>query len=483
MHQRVRVIVSRHLAAVGGRGASRGPKECFSVQQARAGRYSFTAYPAKTCRMQESRANLEIPVTISFSMRLDARALSRDGGWEVALDAALKRVMTEFGGREFRLGRTRVGPSDDTLLQVLPFVVEHVSLASVLRCSTACKPWRQEMEARGFSRQILRLCSTLDRLCTKGLQRQTPQILKWAGLHGSAPVRSGGRLQLVHALWEVLRAGEDAQATVLSVALSKARAGSVKLWGERCTEAMIAAFDAEEVSALELFAAKRVVEERLWDCPGGPNSAWFSPTHDPERVRNGRPLLFFHSYTFNRLAVDGNCAAFPLCAYEAHLPQGQTLDQGVDETFDDTRQEVSWVGIPSHRIVPAFDRCFQVLVADDEAFITLDPTANERRVSVLPAALRESVHAAPLDLEDESLLAAMRIFGSLHFSHFDLDTTTPPEGAWAPRPGEKERSFFATCWSESLDHRNDCSRTVLCHGSLNSRFPGSLISTFPGQAA
>ena len=25
-----------------------------------------------------------------------------------------------------------------------------------------------------------------------------------------------------------------------------------------------------------------------------------------------------------------------------------------------------------------------------------------------------------------------------------------------------------------LDHRNDCSRTALCHGSLNSRFPGSL---------
>jgi len=124
--------------------------------------------------MPESRSELveTKPVTISFSMRLDARALSWDGGWEVALDAALKRVVTEFGGREFRLGRTRVGPSDDTLLQVLPFLVEHVSLASVLRCSQAAKPWRLELEARGFSRQILRLCSTLDRLGWTRLQRQ-----------------------------------------------------------------------------------------------------------------------------------------------------------------------------------------------------------------------------------------------------------------------------------------------------------------------
>ena len=36
---------------------------------------------------------------------------SGGGGWERALKAALKRVVTEFGGREFRLGRTRVGPS------------------------------------------------------------------------------------------------------------------------------------------------------------------------------------------------------------------------------------------------------------------------------------------------------------------------------------------------------------------------------------
>ena len=28
-----------------------------------------------------------------------------------------------------------------------------------------------------------------------------------------------------------------------------------------------------------------------------------------------------------------------------------------------------------------------------------------------------------------------------------------------------------------LDHRDDCSRSALCHGSLNSRFPGSIISS------
>ena len=258
------------------------------------------------------------------------------------------------------------------------------------------------------------------------------------------------RLQLLPALWEALRAaGEDAPATVLSVALHKARARSVMLWGERHTGAMTAAFDAEEVSALEVLVARRAVEESLWDLTGGPNSASFSPTHDPKWVRDGEPLQFFHSYKFNLLAVDGNCATFPLCAYEAHLPQ--TLEQGVDEGFDGSvrrlraeREEVSADDLPPHRILPKFE-CFLVLVADDEAFIALDPTAHERRIAVLPATLRASLHAAPPDLDDPHVFDS----GKLHVSQFDPDTTPPPGGVWAPRPGKRERSLLTTYWFES----------------------------------
>ena len=100
------------------------------------------------------------PVTITFSMRCDTRALSDR---KEALEAVLRRVVAEFGGKEFRMGRTRVGPTDDTLWRVLPFVVEHVGPAFLLQCSQASKAWRQELQARGFCPKTLQLCSTLVR--------------------------------------------------------------------------------------------------------------------------------------------------------------------------------------------------------------------------------------------------------------------------------------------------------------------------------
>ena len=99
------------------------------------------------------------PVTITFSMRCDPRALW--GGGKEVIEAALQRVVTEFGAKEFKLGRTSVGPSDDTLQRLLPFVEEHVGPAALLQCSQACKPWRRELEARGFCPKTLRLCLTL----------------------------------------------------------------------------------------------------------------------------------------------------------------------------------------------------------------------------------------------------------------------------------------------------------------------------------
>jgi hypothetical protein len=123
---------------------------------------------AHTTAAEESWSILA-PVSITFSMRCDPSALSER---QEALESALRKVVAEFGGREFRLGRTRVGPSDDTLQRMLPFVVEHVGAAGLLRCSQACKPWRLELEARSFCHKTVQLCSILSR---GGVSRQ-PQI-------------------------------------------------------------------------------------------------------------------------------------------------------------------------------------------------------------------------------------------------------------------------------------------------------------------
>ena len=98
-------------------------------------------------------------VQMTFSMRCDARALA--GGQGAALEAALRRVVAEFGGQEFRLGRTRLGPSDDTLQRVLAVVVAHVDPESVRRCCLACKPWRRELETQGFCLKTFQLWLTV----------------------------------------------------------------------------------------------------------------------------------------------------------------------------------------------------------------------------------------------------------------------------------------------------------------------------------
>ena len=95
------------------------------------------------------------PVTITFSMRCDPSALIAK---KTAFDAALRKVAADFGGREFRVERTRVGPSKDTLQRVLSFLVDHVRPEI---CYHVCKPWRRELEARGFCNRTFLLCSTL----------------------------------------------------------------------------------------------------------------------------------------------------------------------------------------------------------------------------------------------------------------------------------------------------------------------------------
>ena len=106
-----------------------------------------------------------IPVTISFSMKCDAAALS--GGGTEALEAALSTAVTGWGGWTFRMGQTRVGPSDDTLLQVLPLLSERLGPEDSWRCVLAFKLWRTELEAQG-ALKTFQLCAQLSSSLAQG---------------------------------------------------------------------------------------------------------------------------------------------------------------------------------------------------------------------------------------------------------------------------------------------------------------------------
>ena len=121
----------------------------------------------------------------------------------------------------------------------------------------------------------------------------------------------------------LLSAGPDSEASVLSAALSEARAESVKLWAERHAAATEGAFDPEEVSALKKFAASRAAEEARWAIKGGPDSAVFSPTHDPAWLRGYAPLspAMLGAGRRELVVADGNCVTFPLRTYEAEISE------------------------------------------------------------------------------------------------------------------------------------------------------------------
>jgi len=62
-----------------------------------------------------------------FSMRCNPSALAgRKAALEAALEAALRKVASEFEWRECRVEWIRVGPSEDTLQRVLPLVLERL---------------------------------------------------------------------------------------------------------------------------------------------------------------------------------------------------------------------------------------------------------------------------------------------------------------------------------------------------------------------
>ena len=94
---------------------------------------------AGSCGQEES-VSILAPVTICLSMRCDPSALAgRKAALEAALEAAVKSVVMEFGGLDFRVEWTRVGPSEDTLQQVLPLVLERLGPEGASLCFQVCK--------------------------------------------------------------------------------------------------------------------------------------------------------------------------------------------------------------------------------------------------------------------------------------------------------------------------------------------------------
>jgi hypothetical protein len=84
---------------------------------------------------QEASGSTLAPVTMCLSMRCDPIALA---GRKAALEAALRKVATEFGGRECSVEWTRVGPSEDTLHRVLPLVLARLEPEGAVQLVQVC---------------------------------------------------------------------------------------------------------------------------------------------------------------------------------------------------------------------------------------------------------------------------------------------------------------------------------------------------------
>ena len=77
------------------------------------------------------------PVTMCLSMRCDPIALAER---KAALKAALLKFMADFWGKGCRVEWTRVGPSEDTLQQVLPLVLQRLEPEKTVQLVQVCTP-------------------------------------------------------------------------------------------------------------------------------------------------------------------------------------------------------------------------------------------------------------------------------------------------------------------------------------------------------
>jgi hypothetical protein len=88
--------------------------------------------------VQEETGLISARVTMSLSMvtRCDP---SEVAGRKAAMKASLLKMMAVWRGQECRVEWTR-GPSEDTLQQVLPLVVNHLEPESAVQLFQVCKP-------------------------------------------------------------------------------------------------------------------------------------------------------------------------------------------------------------------------------------------------------------------------------------------------------------------------------------------------------
>jgi len=109
---------------------------------------------AGSCGQEDSGSMAPVTMNFSLSIRCDPEMLA-------GLEATLRKAATKFGGREFRLERTRVVPSNDILQRVLPLLLERVEPEGAALFSQVCRSWRRELEARGFCSRTVQLCAAV----------------------------------------------------------------------------------------------------------------------------------------------------------------------------------------------------------------------------------------------------------------------------------------------------------------------------------
>jgi len=126
-----KAAAGRDAAAAHGGASRKRQTRGRSVDDAAAG-----SAEGGSCGQEEAGSTLA-PVKMCLSMRYDPIALA---GRKAALEAALMKVATEFGGWECRVEWTRVGPSEDTLHRVLPLVLARLEPEGVVQLFQVCKP-------------------------------------------------------------------------------------------------------------------------------------------------------------------------------------------------------------------------------------------------------------------------------------------------------------------------------------------------------
>ena len=137
----------------------------------------------------ERSESIVAPWAVAFSMRCDSEVEPCATGTfagqapdtrekakmraprKAEFEAALRKLVTEFGGEDFKLEQIRLGPSEHTLKTVMEALVLRLEPEVVALCLGVCKTWRRVLEVRGLCNKTVQLCSALSE---GGLRQQNP---------------------------------------------------------------------------------------------------------------------------------------------------------------------------------------------------------------------------------------------------------------------------------------------------------------------